>query len=51
MKIKISRRETIYWFGLVLLYGDKSLEIKQSKLIDEGNQLRKILSAILIKLN
>ena len=54
MKIKISRREakeTIYWLGLVLLYGDKNLEFKQSKLIDEGNQIRKILSAILIKLN
>lgn len=50
MKIKISRREakeTVYWLGLVLTYDDTALNNKQIKLIDEGNQIRKILSSIL----
>lgn len=54
MKIKISRREakeTVYWLGLVLTYDNLDLTDKQTKLIDEGNQIRKILSAILNKLN
>lgn len=53
MKIKISRREakeTVYWLGLVLTYDNPDLNNKQTKLIDEGNQIRKILSSILIKL-
>jgi four helix bundle protein len=54
MKIKISRREakeTVYWLGLALTYDDHDLNNKQTSLIDEGNQIRKILSAILNKLN
>ena len=54
MKIKISRREakeTVYWLGLVLTYENPDLTEKQVKLMDEGNQIRKILSAILNKLN
>lgn len=53
MKIKISRRETketIKWLDLTLTYEDKSLEKLKLKLIDEGEQIRKILSAIIIKL-
>lgn len=53
MKIKISRREakeTIKWLDLTLTYEDKSLEQLKLQLIDEGEQIRKILSAILIKL-
>lgn len=54
MKIKIARREakeTVYWLGLVLLYEDPRLKAIQLQLIDEGDQIRKILSSILIKLN
>jgi four helix bundle protein len=53
MKIKISRREakeTIKWLDLTLTYEDKFLEQVKVKLIDEGEQIRKILSAIIIKL-
>jgi four helix bundle protein len=53
MKIKISRREakeTIKWLDLTLTYEDKFLEQVKVKLIDEGDQIRKILSAIIIKL-
>lgn len=53
MKLKISRREakeTIKWLDLTLTYGDKLLEGIKIQLIDEGEQIRKILSAIVIKL-
>ena len=53
MKIKISRREakeSIYWLQLILTYNDKELEKEQLVLIDEGNQIRKILSSIVTKL-
>ncbi len=53
MKIKISRREakeTIKWLDLLLTYGNTTLEKEQQILIDEGEQIRKILSAIIIKL-
>ena len=51
--MKISRREakeTIRWLDLTLAYEDKSLEQLNAQLIDEGEQIRKILSAIIIKL-
>ena len=54
MKIKISRREakeSIYWLNLVLIYDDESLEAMRISLIDEGTQITRILSSILIKLN
>jgi four helix bundle protein len=53
MKIKISRREakeSIYWLQLILTYNDQELEKEQLVLIDEGNQIRKILSSIVTKL-
>ena len=53
MKIKISRREakeTLKWLDLTLTYEDKSLEQLKAKLTDEGEQIRKILSTIIIKL-
>ena len=53
MKIKISRREakeSIKWLDLILTYEDKKLEKEKETLIDEGEQIRKILSAIIIKL-
>lgn len=53
MKIKISRRvakESIQWFKLILTYGDAQLENERLRLIDEADQIRKILSAILQKL-
>ena len=52
MKIKISRREakeTIKWLDLTLTYEDKFLEQLKLQLLDEGEQVRKILSAIIIK--
>ncbi len=53
MKLKVSRREakeTIKWLDLTLTYEDESLEKLKVILIDEGEQIRKILSAIIIKL-
>ena len=53
MKLKISRREakeTTKWLDLTLTYDDVSLEQLKIHLIDEGIQIRKILSAIIIKL-
>jgi four helix bundle protein len=53
MKIKISRREakeTIKWLDLLLTYENADLEKERVALIDEGEQIRKILSAIIIKL-
>jgi four helix bundle protein len=53
MKLKISRREakeTIKWIDLILTYDNTDLEKEKVKLVDEGEQIRKILSAIIIKL-
>ena len=53
MKIKISRREakeTIKWLDLLLTYQDHNLDAEKLKLMDEGEQIRKILSAIINKL-
>ena len=53
MKIKISRRESkesIHWLDLVLTYGNNELEEERIFLIDEADQIKKILSAILNKL-
>lgn len=53
MKIKISRREakeSIHWLKLVLTYDNQELESKRLKLLDEGIQITRILSAILNKL-
>ena len=53
MKIKIARRETkesLYWMEMILVYEDKNLAEQREKLIDEGTQIKKILSAILLKL-
>jgi four helix bundle protein len=53
MKIKISQREakeTIKWIDLILTYENTELEMEKAKLIDEGEQIRRILSAIINKL-
>ena len=53
MKIKIARREskeTLKWLDLMLTYEDTELESAKIKLLDEGEQIRKILSAIIKKL-
>jgi four helix bundle protein len=53
MKIKIARRqakESIHFLALILTYGDEQLEKERAEVIDEVQQVRKILSAILIKL-
>ena len=53
MKIKIARRESkesIHWLDLILTYENKDLEEERISLMDEAEQIKKILSAILIKL-
>ena len=53
MKIKTSRREakeTLKWLDLILTSENHELEKVKGKLIEEGEQIRKILSAIIIKL-
>ena len=53
MKIKIARRESkesIHWLDLILTYENKELEEQRIILMDEAEQIKKILSAILNKL-
>jgi four helix bundle protein len=53
MKIKISRREakeSVHFLKLVLVYDNQMFETKRQHLINEGLQIRKILSSILLKL-
>ena len=53
MKIKIARRESKeskHWLSLVLTYEDKDLEKESIYLIDEAEQIKKILSSIINKL-
>ena len=53
MKIKIARRESkesIHWLDLILTYENKELEEERIFLMDEAQQIKKILSAILNKL-
>ena len=54
MKLKISRREakeTIYWLGLSLVYSNEEMETERISLISEAEQLKKILSSIILKLS
>jgi four helix bundle protein len=53
MKLKISRREakeSINWLKLMLVYENEQLETERKFLLDEAEQIRKILSAIIKKL-
>lgn len=53
MKIKIARRESkesVHWLDLILTYENKELEEERIFLMDEAEQIKKILSAILNKL-
>ena len=53
MKIKISRRESkesIRWLDLILTYGNGELEKQRLTLMDEADQIKKILSAIINRL-
>jgi len=53
MKIKIARRESkesIHWLDLILTYQNNDLEKERVALMDEADQIKKILSAILNKL-
>jgi hypothetical protein len=48
MKLKISRRqakESINWLNLMLVYESEQLEAERKLLVDEAEQIRKILSA------
>jgi hypothetical protein len=52
MRIKISRREakeSLHWLDLILTDGDSELEKERFELMDEGTQIKKILSTILKK--
>ena len=52
MKIKISRKEakeSAYWIRLIKETNDLKNEIDAQKLFQEANELKKILSAILVK--
>ncbi|HEX4372354.1 MAG TPA: four helix bundle protein [Puia sp.] len=54
MKIKISRREgkeSIHWLALILTNNNPELEKERILLVDEAMQIKKILSAIIIKLS
>ena len=53
MKIKIERREakeSALFLRLILTHGDNDLTSEQSKLVIEATEIRKILSAIIKKL-
>ncbi len=53
MRIRISRKEAkeaIFWLKLLSTTDSSQLEIERIRLIDEAEQLKKILSAILNKL-
>lgn len=53
MKLKIARREakeTNHWLKLILTYGDKNVEEERTRLINECEQIKLILSAIINKL-
>ena len=53
MKIKIARREakeSIHWLDLILTYENKELEEERIALMNEADQIKKILSAIINKL-
>src|ERR1700741_3333787 len=50
MKIRIARREakeTLYWLSLIIITDEQ--ESARKKLLNECQQIRKILSAVLIK--
>jgi four helix bundle protein len=53
MHIRISRKEakeTIYWLKLLFVGESNEFEAERNKLIDEAEQLKRILSAILVKI-
>ena len=53
MKLKIARREAkecVHWLRLILAYGAQYLEEHRTILIDEADQIRKILSSIIKRL-
>lgn len=54
MKLKIARREakeTLKWLDLSLTYDNAQLDNTKERLMDEGDQIKKILSAIILKLD
>lgn len=53
MRVRISRKEakeSIFWLNLLFTNNSEEIEKERLRLVDEADQLRKILSAILIKL-
>lgn len=53
MKLKIARREakeTLRWLDLILTYESPELDRERTRLLDEGEQIKRILSAIIKKL-
>jgi four helix bundle protein len=52
MRIRIARKEakeSVYWLRLITTTNDASLQLAGSTLIIEGIELKKILSAIILK--
>lgn len=52
-RLRVSRKEakeSIHFLGLIEVFGDQVLDLERVSLIDEANQLRKIFSAMIIKL-
>lgn len=52
-RIKISRKESkecMHFLGLIEVFENKEMETEKAILVDEAGQLRKIFSAMLIKL-
>ncbi len=53
MHIRISRKEakeTVYWLNLLFVGESNEFDSARNKLIDEAEQLKKIFSAILLKI-
>ena len=54
MKLKISHREakeSFLWLSLILVYDNIQLETDRKALTEEAEQIKKFLSAIILKLN
>lgn len=52
-RVKLSRKEAkecMHFLGLIETFGHQELETERAYLLDEANQLRKIFSAMIMKL-
>ena len=52
-RVKVCRKESkesMHFLGLIETFGVKELEVERASLIDEANQLKKIFSAMLVRI-